>query len=41
MGYVRQVLAAPGTPLHLMIRGAAQPAVAASMPFVPTRYFKP
>ena len=41
MGYVRRGLTAPGTPLHLMIRGAVQPAVAASMPFVPSRTLKP
>ncbi len=41
MGYVRRGLAVAGTPLHLLIRGASQPAVAASMPFVPTRHLKP
>ena len=41
MGYVRRGLTAPGTPLHLMIRGAAQTAAVAPLPFVPTRYVKP
>lgn len=41
MGYVRRGLAAPGTPLRLMIRGTAQPAVADAMPFVPTCTLKP
>jgi aminomethyltransferase len=40
MGYVRRGLTAPGTPLHLVIRGAPQPAAVVSMPFVPTRYHK-
>ncbi len=40
MDCVRWDLTAPGTPSHPMIRGAAQPAVTASMPFVPNRILK-
>ena len=40
MGYVPPALAAPGTPLHLMVRGKALEARVASLPFVPTRYRK-
>lgn len=41
MGYVRRDLAAPGTPLHLTVRGKALPATVVPLPFVPTRYAKP
>ena len=40
MGYVRRDLAAPGAPIHLLIRGKPQPAATAALPFVPTRYLK-
>jgi len=40
MGYVRRDLAASGTPLSLLIRGKAQPAQVAPLPFVPTNYAK-
>jgi aminomethyltransferase len=38
MGYVRRDYAADGTPLALLVRGRALPAVVAPMPFVPHRY---
>jgi aminomethyltransferase len=38
MGYVEKAHSAPGTPLHLIVRGRPLPAVVASMPFVPNRY---
>jgi aminomethyltransferase len=38
MGYVARDVAVPGTDLHLMVRGKAQPAKVASMPFAPHRY---
>ena len=40
MGYVRRDLAAPGTPLDLLIRGTPQPAAVVPLPFVPHRYIK-
>lgn len=40
MGYVRRDLAAPGTPLHLMVRGQPMPARVVPLPFVPHRYVK-
>jgi len=40
MGYVRRDLAAPGTRLHLMIRGKPQPATVCTLPFVPHAYAK-
>ncbi len=40
MGYVRRDLAAPGTRLHLMIRGKPQPATVCPLPFVPHAYAK-
>jgi aminomethyltransferase len=38
MGYVETAFAALGTPVDLMVRGKAMPAVIASMPFVPHNY---
>jgi aminomethyltransferase len=38
MGYVESAFAADGTPLDLMVRGKALPAVVAPMPFVPNTY---
>ena len=38
MGYVAKAHSAPGTPLHLIVRGRSLPAVVAPMPFVPNRY---
>jgi aminomethyltransferase len=38
MGYVRAELAAPGTPLQLVVRGKPLPARVAPTPFVPHRY---
>lgn len=38
MGYVAKAHSAPGTQLHLIVRGRALPAVVAPMPFVPNRY---
>jgi aminomethyltransferase len=38
MGYVPRELSAPGTELHLMVRGKALPAKVAAMPFAPHRY---
>ena len=38
MGYVETAFAALGTPVDLMVRGKAMPAVIASMPFVPHTY---
>jgi aminomethyltransferase len=40
MGYVRKDLAAPGTALHLMVRGKPLPARVVPMPFVPHRYVR-
>ena len=40
MGYLETALAAPGTPLQLIVRGKSLPARVAPMPFVPHRYFK-
>ena len=38
MGYVSRESSAPGTPLHLMVRGKPLPATVAAMPFVSHRY---
>jgi len=38
MGYVRRDLAAPGTPVDLLIRGQRHPAELMAMPFVPHRF---
>jgi aminomethyltransferase len=38
MGYVTRDVAAPGTDLHLMVRGKALLAKVAPMPFAPHRY---
>lgn len=38
MGYVRAELAAPGTPVELMVRGRARPAEIADLPFGEHRY---
>ena len=38
MGYVEAGLAAPGTPIGLVVRGTARPAHVAELPFVPHRY---
>jgi aminomethyltransferase len=38
MGYVAPAHAAPGTPLHLVVRGRPLPARVAPMPFAPHRY---
>jgi aminomethyltransferase len=38
MGYVAAHAAAPGTPVQLVVRGAARPARVAPLPFVPHRY---
>ena len=40
MGYVAAAHAAPGTELHLMVRGQPRPAVVAPLPFVPHRYHR-
>jgi aminomethyltransferase len=41
MGYVETALAAPGTPIGLVVRGTARPARIAALPFVPHRYRRP
>jgi aminomethyltransferase len=41
MGYVERAFAAEGTPLDLMVRGKALPAMVAPMPFVPNTYRRP
>ena len=41
MGYVESAFAADGTPVDLLVRGKAMPAVIAPMPFVPHRYRRP
>jgi aminomethyltransferase len=38
MGYVAAAHAAPGTPLHLVVRGKALPATVVPLPFVPNRF---
>jgi aminomethyltransferase len=38
MGYVAATYAEPGTPVNLMVRGKALPALIATMPFAPHRY---
>ncbi len=40
MGYVARELAAPGTPLTLLVRGRDLAATVAPLPFVPHRYFR-
>ncbi len=40
MGYVEAAFAAPGTEVHLMVRGKALPARVSAMPFHPHRYYK-
>ena len=40
MGYVEAPLAAPGTPLRLLLRGEPRPARVAALPFVPHRYHR-
>lgn len=40
MGYVDTQYAATGTPLHAMLRGAAQPCTVAALPFVTHKYKK-
>jgi aminomethyltransferase len=41
MGYVETAFAAIATPVDLMVRGKALPAVIAAMPFVPHTYRRP
>ncbi len=41
MGYVARDVAAPGTELHLMVRGKPLAARVAAMPFAPHRYKRP
>ncbi len=38
MGYVAREVSAPGTELHLLVRGKALPAKVAPLPFTPHRY---
>jgi len=38
MGYVARDYSATGTPIRLLVRGVARPALVADMPFVPHRY---
>jgi aminomethyltransferase len=38
MGLVEAAFAAPGTALHLMVRGKALPATVSPMPFIPNRF---
>jgi aminomethyltransferase len=40
MGYVPPAFAAPGTALQVQVRGRAQAAVVAELPFFPHRYFR-
>jgi aminomethyltransferase len=40
MGYVPKALSAPGTAVHLMVRGRALPARVVALPFVPNRYVR-
>ncbi|WP_425410963.1 glycine cleavage system aminomethyltransferase GcvT [Hyphococcus sp.] len=40
MGYVETDYAETGTPLQLIVRGKALPAVVADMPFTPNRYYR-
>lgn len=40
MGYVDMEYADAGTELHLIVRGKAQPASVADMPFTPQRYYR-
>ena len=40
MGYVRRDLAAPGTPVFVVVRGKPLPAAVAALPFVPHRYVR-
>ena len=41
MGYVETAFAAAGTPIDLLVRGKALPALVAPMPFVPHTYRRP
>ena len=41
MGYVETAFSAIGTPVDLMVRGKALPALVAAMPFVPHQYRRP
>ena len=41
MGYVESAFAENGTPVDLIVRGKALPAVVAPMPFVPNNYRRP
>jgi glycine cleavage system aminomethyltransferase T len=41
MGYVESAFGAVGTPVDLMVRGKALPAIVAPMPFVPHNYRRP
>jgi aminomethyltransferase len=40
MGFVPPAFAAPGTPLTVLVRGRAQPALVTALPFVPHRYHR-
>jgi aminomethyltransferase len=40
MSYVPPALSAPGTRLRAEVRGRAQPATVAALPFVPHRYHR-
>jgi aminomethyltransferase len=40
MGYVEPAHRAPGTALKVSVRGRAQPATVAALPFVPHRYVR-
>ncbi len=40
LAFVPPAFAALGTPLQAMVRGKPQPAVVASLPFVPHRYMR-
>lgn len=40
MGYVAAAHAAPDTPVQLMLRGRAEPASVARMPFVPPGFYR-
>jgi len=40
MGYVPKALSAPGTALHLIVRGKPLPASVVRLPFVPNRYHR-
>ena len=40
MGYVESHFAAPGTPVHAIVRGKPVPMEVRAMPFVPNRYYR-